>query len=74
MTGMAVKTLLETFRYPRLGPGMMWDAARDKIIASGKGQVLMAHSLDQAIGAAIGQAGGWSIDRQPAPDGDRPDP
>ena len=31
--GQAVKTLLETFRYPRLGPGMMWDAARDKIVA-----------------------------------------
>ena len=43
--GQAVKTLLETFRYPRLGPGMMWDAARDKIEASGKGQVLMGHSL-----------------------------
>ncbi|MGN6279296.1 MAG: FAD-dependent oxidoreductase, partial [Sphingomonas sp.] len=23
--GMAVKTLLETFRYPRKGPGMMWE-------------------------------------------------
>jgi protoporphyrinogen oxidase len=43
--GQAVKTLLETFRYPRLGPGMMWDAARDKIIATGRGQVLMGHSL-----------------------------
>lgn len=45
--GQAVKTLLETFRYPRLGPGMMWDAARDKIIASGKGRVLMGHALEQ---------------------------
>ncbi len=45
--GQAVKTLLETFRYPRLGPGMMWDAARDKIIASGKGQVLMGHALER---------------------------
>ena len=26
------KTLLETFRYPRLGPGMMWEAARDSIV------------------------------------------
>lgn len=43
--GQAVKTLLETFRYPRLGPGMMWDAARDKIIVTGKGEVLMGHSL-----------------------------
>jgi protoporphyrinogen oxidase len=45
--GQAVKTLLETFRYPRLGPGMMWDAARDHVIASGKGQVLMGHALER---------------------------
>jgi protoporphyrinogen oxidase len=60
--GQEVKTLLETFRYPRLGPGMMWDAARDKIIASGKGQVLMGHALDQL--AAIGPNDGgfnWSM-------------
>ncbi len=60
--GQEVKTLLETFRYPRLGPGMMWDAARDKIIATGKGQVLMGHALDQL--AAIGPNDGgfnWSM-------------
>jgi protoporphyrinogen oxidase len=56
--GQAVKTLLETFRYPRLGPGMMWDAARDKIVASGKGQVLMGHALKQL--AADGK-GGWRL-------------
>ena len=33
--GMETKTLLETFRYPRLGPGMMWDAARDFVVAKG---------------------------------------
>ncbi|GGB55053.1 NAD(P)/FAD-dependent oxidoreductase [Blastomonas aquatica] len=56
--GQSVKTLLETFRYPRLGPGMMWEAARDKIVASGKGAVLMGHSLDRL--ASDGQ-GGWSM-------------
>ncbi len=56
--GMQTKTLLETFRYPRLGPGMMWDAARDKIIATGKGQVLMGHALKQL--ASDGQ-GGWRL-------------
>ena len=45
--GQEVKTLLETFRYPRLGPGMMWDAARDHIIATGRGKVLMGHGLDR---------------------------
>jgi protoporphyrinogen oxidase len=44
--GMATKTLLETFRYPRLGPGMMWEAARDKVIAGGN-RILMAHSFKQ---------------------------
>ena len=56
--GMATKTLLETFRYPRLGPGMMWDAARDKILASGHGHVLMGHALKQL--AADGE-GGWRL-------------
>ncbi|HEV2748256.1 MAG TPA: NAD(P)/FAD-dependent oxidoreductase [Allosphingosinicella sp.] len=44
--GMAVKTLLETFRYPRQGPGMMWDAARDFVVKGGN-RVLMGHSLQQ---------------------------
>ncbi len=48
--GQEVKTLLETFRYPRQGPGMMWDAARDKIVATGKGTVLMGHALKQLAG------------------------
>ena len=56
--GMQTKTLLETFRYPRLGPGMMWDAARDKILATGKGEVLMGHSLKQL--ASDGN-GGWRM-------------
>jgi protoporphyrinogen oxidase len=55
--GQGVKTLLETFRYPRLGPGMMWDAARDRIEAKG-GQVLMGHALERL--AADGQ-GGWRM-------------
>ncbi|TCM21661.1 UDP-galactopyranose mutase [Novosphingobium sp. PhB165] len=56
--GQAVKTLLETFRYPRLGPGMMWEAARDRIVESGKGEVLMGHALRQL--ASDGQ-GGWRL-------------
>ncbi len=56
--GQAAKTLLETFRYPRLGPGMMWDAARDKILASGKGHIVMGHGLEQL---ASDGAGGWRM-------------
>jgi protoporphyrinogen oxidase len=55
--GQAVKTLLETFRYPRLGPGMMWEAARDKIRAGGN-HVIMGHELDRL--APDGQ-GGWRM-------------
>jgi len=38
------KTLIESFRYPRRGPGMMWDAARRKIEALG-GRVLMGRKV-----------------------------
>jgi protoporphyrinogen oxidase len=38
----SIKTLLHTFKYPRLGPGQMWEAARDRIEALG-GRVLMQH-------------------------------
>lgn len=55
--GMATKTLLETFRYPRLGPGMMWEAARDKIREAGS-LVLMDHALKQL--ASDGE-GGWRL-------------
>ena len=41
-----VKSLIESFRYPRLGPGMMWEAARDKITAQG-GEVRMGRDLVQ---------------------------
>jgi protoporphyrinogen oxidase len=44
--GMETKTLLESFRYPRRGPGMMWEAARDRVVEGGN-HVLMAHGLKQ---------------------------
>ena len=39
-----VKSLIESFRYPRKGPGMMWDAAAAKTRAQG-GTILMDRSL-----------------------------
>ncbi len=33
-----VKTLIDTFRYPRLGPGMMWELCAEKIRENG-GQI-----------------------------------
>jgi len=38
----SIKTLLHTFKYPRLGPGQMWEVARDRVEAFG-GRVLMEH-------------------------------
>ncbi len=42
--GEPVKTLIESFQYPRMGPGMMWEAAARKIAALG-GRILMGREL-----------------------------
>jgi len=39
-----VKTLIDTFRYPRLGPGMMWEACAEKIRKFG-GIVMMGRKV-----------------------------
>jgi len=39
-----VKTLIETFQYPRRGPGMMWEAAAAKVRERG-GRILMGREL-----------------------------
>jgi protoporphyrinogen oxidase len=43
-SGAEAKTLLESFRYPRKGPGMMWEACKTKIAGMG-GQTLMDHKV-----------------------------
>jgi protoporphyrinogen oxidase len=56
--GMETKTLLETFRYPRKGPGMMWEKARDLVEAKGN-RVLMNHALQQlSFDAKLGR---WRV-------------
>ncbi|WP_132257384.1 NAD(P)/FAD-dependent oxidoreductase [Methylobacterium segetis] len=40
-----IKTLIESFRYPRRGPGMMWEAAAAKIARQG-GRVLLDRGVD----------------------------
>lgn len=42
--GEVIKTLIESFQYPRKGPGMMWDAAAAKTRAQG-GTIHMGHTL-----------------------------
>ena len=39
-----VKTLIDTFRYPRLGPGMMWEACTEKIRKLG-GTVMLGRKV-----------------------------
>jgi protoporphyrinogen oxidase len=39
-SGAGAKTLIESFRYPRRGPGMMWDACAAKVRALG-GEIVM---------------------------------
>ncbi|HEX8421345.1 MAG TPA: NAD(P)/FAD-dependent oxidoreductase [Sphingomonas sp.] len=56
--GMQTKSLLENFRYPRLGPGMMWDAARDRVIEHGN-YILMGHSLKQLARDDVGDR--WRV-------------
>ncbi len=52
------KTLIESFRYPRRGPGMMWEAAASKIQAMG-GTIAMGTTLD---GLSFDEATGlWTV-------------
>jgi len=52
------KTLIESFRYPRRGPGMMWEACAAKIAALG-GRVTMA---TRVVGLAFDAASGkWTV-------------
>jgi protoporphyrinogen oxidase len=41
-----VKTLIDTFRYPRLGPGMMWEACAEKV-ENGGGRLLMGRRVER---------------------------
>ena len=63
-----IKTLINEFQYPRLGPGQMWEAARDRIAALGN-RVLMltAPPTSNANRAVTGGRGHGGAD--PTPDG-----
>jgi len=43
-----VKTLAHAFEYPRLGPGMMWEACRDRIVEAGGTVALGARIVEIA--------------------------
>src|SRR5450432_207588 len=51
-----IKTLIDTFRYPRLGPGMMWEICAEKCRAYGA--VLQMNARVETV---TYQAGKWSV-------------
>src|SRR5215203_4581726 len=64
--GEVIKTLIDTFRYPRLGPGMMWEACADKIRDMG-GSVKMGARVEACDWNADKKA--WAVHYRDA-DGD----
>jgi protoporphyrinogen oxidase len=61
-----IKTLIHAFKYPRLGPGQMWELCRDRVVELG-GRVLQRHRVN-AIELAGGRVRGlWAS----TPDGER---
>ncbi len=62
----AIKTLINEFKYPRLGPGQMWEACRDRIVAMGN-EVLLRHYVT-AIEHTHGRV---TAVRVQTPDGER---
>ncbi len=52
------KTLIESFRYPRRGPGMMWEACAAKISALGGRVIMDTRVAGLAFDAASGQ---WTV-------------
>jgi protoporphyrinogen oxidase len=67
-----IKSLIDEFRYPRLGPGQMWEACRDRVEALGN-RVLMRHYATTVHHAIDPQTGVRRIHSVSAstPDGDR---
>ncbi|GAC1599778.1 MAG: NAD(P)/FAD-dependent oxidoreductase [Myxococcales bacterium] len=56
--GAVIKTLIDSFRYPRRGPGMMWEACAERVRAQG-GQLRMGTSVEQCH--FDGATGRWTL-------------
>lgn len=65
--GDKAKSLIESFRYPRLGPGQMWEAAAEKVQDAG-GDVLTGMDVDGL--ARDSETGEWTVSATD-PDGER---
>jgi protoporphyrinogen oxidase len=49
----AIRSMIREFRYPRLGPGQLWERCRDRVLEMG-GEILMQHHV-QAVQTTDGQ-------------------
>jgi protoporphyrinogen oxidase len=54
-----IKTLIDSFRYPRLGPGMMWEACAEKTRALG-GTIRMGSRVTGC--RYVAETGRWQVD------------
>ena len=52
-----IKTLIDSFRYPRLGPGMMWEECARRVVEMG-GAVLMGRRVDSCRQLSNGE---WEV-------------
>ncbi len=57
-SGETIKTLVTSFRYPRLGPGQMWERCRDRIVERG-GQVILGRRATNC--RYLGADAGWEV-------------
>jgi protoporphyrinogen oxidase len=55
----AIKTLIDTFRYPRKGPGMMWETCARKVREMG-GEVLLGRPVQHCT--YLPEQGQWRVD------------
>ncbi len=53
----SIKTLIESFRYPRQGPGMLWERCGEKIRAFG-GEIRLGQHITRC---ALGRDGRWTV-------------
>jgi protoporphyrinogen oxidase len=62
-----IKTLITSFRYPRLGPGMMWETAATKVREQGS-RVLLG---TRVTGVRLLGDGRWGVTLEPQPKEER---
>ncbi len=66
-----IKSLIDEFRYPRLGPGQMWEAARDRIREMGHAVQMRHHAtaIETAVDSSSGAVRAIGV-RATGPDGE----